>query len=62
MRTVRDFIIKHEFWFSALIVLGLYVGEYRIGEMWMGNLAFLLFLIAGTRLALHPMTWRKDED
>ena len=60
MKTLWDFIIKHEFWFFFLIIIGLYIGEYRVSEMWMGELAFLLFLIAGTRLAMHPM-WKEDK-
>ena len=60
MKTLRDFISKHEFWFFILIIIGLYIGEYRMSEMWMGELAFLLFLIVGTRLAMHPM-WKKDK-
>ena len=55
MTMVWGVIIKHEFWFSALVIFGLYVGEHRIGEIWIGNLAFLLFLIAGMRLAMHPV-------
>ena len=60
MTTLWDFIIKHEFWFSCLIIFGLFIGEYQVREMWMGNLAFLLFLIAIMRLASHPM-WKKDK-
>ena len=30
-----------------------------MSEMWMGELAFSLFLIAGKRLASHPM-WKED--
>ena len=37
------------------------IGEYQTRELWMGNLAFLLFLISGTRLAMHPM-WKKDKE
>jgi len=61
MKNVWDFVIKHEFWFSALVIVGLYIGEYWTNEMWMGNLAVLLFLIAVTRLANHSM-WKKDQD
>ena len=61
MKTLWDFIIKHEFWFSCLVIIGLYIGEYQTREMWMGNLAVLLFLIAIMRLASHPM-WKKDEE
>ena len=61
MKKLWDFVIKHEFWFSCLIIIGLLIGEYQTRELWMGNLAFLLFLISVTRLAMHPM-WKKDEE
>ena len=61
MKTLWDFIVKYEFWFSSLIIFGLFIGEYQTREMWMGNLALLLFMISGTRLAMHPM-WKKDEE
>jgi hypothetical protein len=61
MKTLWDFLIKYEFWFSFLIIIGLYIGEYRMSEMWMGELAFVMFLIAVTRLAYHPM-WKKDKE
>ena len=51
LKSVWNFIVKNEFWFFCLIIMGLYVGEYQTGEMWMASLAFILFLIAGTRLA-----------
>ena len=61
MKTLWDFIIKHEFWFSFLIIVGLEIGEYQTREHWMGNLANLLFFIAIMRLASHPM-WKKDKE
>ena len=61
MKSIWDFIVKHEFWFTILPVIGLYIGEYLTRTHWMGNLGFLLFLIATTRLALHPM-WKKDNE
>ena len=61
LKSVWNFIAKNEFWFFCLIIMGLYVGEYQTGETWMASLAFVLFLIAGTRLASHPM-WKKDEE
>ena len=61
LKSVWNLIVKHEFWFFCLIILGLYVGEYQTGETWMASLAFVLFLIAVTRLASHPM-WKKDEE
>ena len=35
--------------------------EDQTGEMRMGNLALVMFLIAGIRLAMHPM-WKKSKD
>ena len=61
MKTLWDFIVKYEFWFSSLIIFGLFIGEYQTRGMWMGNLAFLLFMITGTRLASHPM-WKKNKE
>ena len=60
MKSIWAFITKHEFWFSVIIIVGLYIGEYQTGEMWMGGLAFLFFIVATTRLAMHPM-WKKDD-
>ena len=60
MKKPWDFIVKHEFWFLFLIIICLYIAEDQTGEMWMGNLAFVVFLIAGTSLAMHPM-WKKDK-
>ena len=61
MKTLWDFIVKHEFWFSCLVIIGLHFGEYKAGGGWMGGLANLVFLIAIMRLASHPM-WKKDEE
>lgn len=60
MKKPWDVIIKYEFWFFFLIIIGLYIAEDQTGEMWMGNLASLLFLIAIMRFAYHPM-WKKDK-
>lgn len=61
MKTLWDFIVKYEFWFSCLVIIGLWIAEDQTGEMWMGDLAFVVVLIAVTRLASHPM-WKKDKD
>ena len=61
MKTLWDFIVKYEFWFSCLVIIGLWIAEDQTGEMWMGNLAFVVVLIAVTRLASHPM-WKKDKE
>lgn len=60
MKSIWAFITKHEFWFSVIIIVGLYIGEYQTGEMWMGGFASLFFIVATTRLAMHPM-WKKDD-
>ena len=60
MKTAWEFIIKYEFWFSCLIIIGLYIGEYKMSEMWMREVAFVVFLIAGTRLASHPI-WKNNK-
>ena len=60
MKTLWDFIVKHEFLFSFLVIIGLHFGEYKTGDGWMGGLANLVFLIAIMRLASHPM-WKKDK-
>ena len=61
MRSIWDFIVKHEFWFTILAVIGLHIGDTITHTHWMGNLGFLLFLIAITRLAFHPMM-NKDKE
>ena len=61
MKTLWDFVVKYEFWFSCLVIIGLWIAEDQTGEMWMGNLAFVVVFIAVTRLASHPM-WKKDKD
>ena len=58
MKTAWDFVIKYEFWFLILIVIGLQIGDYQTGERWMGGLANLVFISALMRLAMHPM-WKK---
>ena len=61
MRSIWDFIVKYEFWFTILLVFGLHIGEYKAGGGWMTGLANLVFLIAIMRLASHPM-WNKDKE
>ena len=61
MKTLWDFIVKHEFWFSCLVVIGLWIAEDRTGEWWIGFLATLVLVTAFMRLASHPM-WKKDNE
>ena len=55
MSEIWQFIKKYEFWVLMLLVLGMYVGEQQLASRWLGELAFVVFLIAITRLAMHPM-------
>ena len=34
MKTLWDFIVKHEFWFSCLVVIGLWIAEDQTGQWW----------------------------
>ena len=61
MKTLWDVVRKYEFWFTFLIIVGLWFGYYQTGERWMGKLADLLVIIAIMRLASHPM-WKKDKE
>ena len=60
MSEIWQFIKKYEFWVLMLLVLGMYVGEQQLASGWMGDLAFVVCLIAITRLAMHPM-WKKEK-
>ncbi len=60
MSEIWQFIKKYEFWVLMLLVLGMYVGEQQLALRWLGELAFVVFLIAITRLAMHPM-WKKEK-
>ena len=60
MSAMWKFIRKYEFWVLMLLVLGLYVGEQQLAVRWLGELGFFVFLVAITRLAMHPM-WKKEK-
>ena len=60
MKTLWDFIVKHEFWFLLLLFIGLEFADYKTGEWWISFLATLVFITAILRLASHPM-WKKDK-
>ncbi len=60
MSVVWQFIKKYEFWVLILLVLAMYVGEQQLAARWLGELALVVFLIAITRLAMHPM-WKKEK-
>jgi hypothetical protein len=61
MRAIWQFIKKHEFWVWMVIWAG-FVTAYEITkDALYASIAFPLSLVAGTRLAMHPM-WKKDEE
>jgi hypothetical protein len=59
MKTLWDVVRKYEFWFTFLIIVGLWFGYYQTGERWMGKLADLLVIIAIGRLAMRLMKKNK---
>ena len=59
MKTHWDVVRKYEFWFTFLIIVGLWFGYYQTGERWMGKLADLLVIIAIGRLAMRLMRKNK---
>ena len=61
MKKVWDVIVKHEFWFSCLVVISLWIAEDQTGQWWIGFLATLVLVTAFMRLASHPM-WKKDKE
>ena len=61
MKKVWEFLVKHEFLFSYLVIIGLWIAEDRTGEWWIGILATLVLFTAVMRLVSHPM-WKKDKD
>jgi membrane protein insertase Oxa1/YidC/SpoIIIJ len=50
MKTLWDFIIKHEFWFLLLLFIGLQFADYKTGEWWISFLATLVLITAILRL------------
>ena len=50
MKTLWDFIIKHEFWFLLLLFIGLEFADYKTGEWWISFLATLVLITAILRL------------
>ena len=41
-----DFIVKHEFWFSCLVIISLWIAEDQTGQWWIGFLATLVLVTA----------------
>lgn len=57
---IWEFIKKYEFWFFMTICVGLFIAERVTEDATLVSIATLIFIVATTRLAMHP-TWKKDE-
>ena len=51
----------YEWWFLMLIVVALNVLEYRTDKTWMGNVGFVVFVVACLRLAKALDSEKKDK-
>ena len=60
MSAIWQSIVKYEFWFLMTICVGLFIAERVREDATFASIATLIFIVATTRLAMHPM-WKKDE-
>ena len=60
MSTIWHFILKYEFWVWMAIWAGLLIAHEITEDAILPSLMTLIFIIAITRLAMHPM-WKKGE-
>jgi hypothetical protein len=60
MRAIWQFILKHEFWVLMAVWVGLLIAYKISGDALLPGMMLLIFIVAITRLAGHPM-WRKGE-
>jgi hypothetical protein len=61
MSAIWQFILKYEFWVLMAICVGLAIAHEITEDALYANISFPLFLVAITRLAMHPM-WKKDKE
>jgi hypothetical protein len=61
MRAIWQFIVKYEFWVLMAICVGLAIAHEITEDALYASISFPLFLVAITRLAMHPM-WKKDKE
>jgi hypothetical protein len=61
MSAIWQFIKKYEFWVLMAICVGLAIAHEITKDALYANISFPLFLVAITRLAMHPM-WKKDKE
>ena len=60
MSAIWQSIVKYEFWVLMTICVGLFIAERVTEDATFASIATLIFIVATTRLAMHPM-WKKDE-
>ena len=57
---IWQFIRKYEFWVLVAVWAGLLIAYEITEDAILLGLMTLIFIVAVTRLAMHPM-WKKDE-
>ena len=57
---IWQFIRKYEFWVLVAVWAGLLIAYEITEDAILPGLMTLIFIVAVTRLAIHPM-WKKDE-
>ena len=57
---IWQFIRKYEFWVLVAVWEGLLIAYEITEDALLPGLMTLIFIVAVTRLAMHPM-WKKDE-
>ena len=60
MSAIWQFIKKYEFWVLMTICVGLLIAEEVTEDAAFVSIAILIFTVATTRLAMHPM-WKKEK-
>ena len=60
MSAIWQFIRKYEFWVLVAVWAGLLIAYEITEDAILPGLMTLIFIVAVTRLAMHPM-WKKDE-
>ena len=60
MSAIWELIRKYEFWVLMTICVGLFIAERVTEDATFASIATLIFIVATTRLAMHPM-WKKEK-
>ena len=60
MSAIWQSIVKYEFWVLMTICVGLFIAERVTEDATLASIAAWIFIVATTRLAMHPI-WKKDE-